>query len=435
MIRQRIRPSHRLLQWLPEFRFRPCPSGLARAQPISVALNPRSDLLLNGIRVVSAWFLSRHARFCLLSALTLFLSTYSPSWPAQRAERPAGKQVTAIFTPLVSRQEPGLAVLVRLNGRTVFKRGYGSRDLRSGAPIDAHTNFRLASCTKQFTALALMLLVHDGKLRLDERLTDVFPEFPAYGRAITIRNLLNHTSGLVAYEDLMDKMYAGKAWQEIPQISDAGVLELMEQQTATKFSPGTAWEYSNSGYCVLARVVEKASGMRFADFLRQRIFAPLRMRNTVARESGKDQVKARAYGYTQDAGRWLETDQSPTSATLGDGGIYSTLDDLRKWDDALRHHTLLSESAMSPALTAVALPEDSKSALAGPDGEPVKYGFGWFLNPYRGHARMWHSGESIGFRAAIERFPANGLTIIILANRADLSPTALALKVADLYLH
>jgi len=326
-------------------------------------------------------------------------------------------------------------VLVRLNGRTLFKRGYGRRDLRSGAPIDAHSNFRLASCTKQFTALAVMLLVHDGELRLDDKLTDIFPEFPAYGRTITIRNLLNHTSGLVAYEDLMDKMYAGKPWQGIPQISDAAVFELMAQQMATKFPPGTAWEYSNSGYCVLARVVEKASGMSFADFLRQRIFVPLKMHATMAYEYGKNGVEARAYGYTKNAGLWLETDQSPTSATLGDGGIYSSLDDLSKWDDALRHYTLLSEAAMRPALTAVALPEDFRPSPEGPGGAPIKYGFGWFLNPYRGHPRMWHYGESIGFRTVIERFPADGLTIVILANRTDLEPTGLALKVADLYLH
>jgi CubicO group peptidase (beta-lactamase class C family) len=373
--------------------------------------------------------------FGLLFALVLFVGACSLSRSARAAQGPTAKEIAAIFTPLVSRQEPGLAVLVRLNGRTLFKRGYGRRDLRSGAPIDSHSNFRLASCTKQFTALAVMLLVQEGKLRLDDKLTDIFPEFPAYGRTISIRNLLNHTSGLVAYEDLMDKTYAGKPWQEIPQISDAAVFELMTQQTATKFPPGAAWEYSNSGYCVLARVVEKASGVSFADFLRQRIFVPLKMHTTMAYEYRKNGVKARAYGYTKDAGLWLETDQSPTSATLGDGGVYSSLDDLSKWDDALRHYTLLSEAAMRPALTAVALPEVSRPSPEGPGGAAIKYGFGWFLNPYRGHARMWHYGESIGFRTVIERFPAEGLTIVILANRTDLEPAGLALKVADLYLH
>jgi len=376
----------------------------------------------------------RSATECALVAFLALAGAYGPGRPVRAAEGPPVPQIAAIFTPFESRLEPGLAVLVRRNGRTVFKRGYGRRDLRCAAPIDARSNFRLASCSKQFTALAVLLLVRDGKLRADDRLTDVFPDFPAYGRTIALRHLLNHTSGLVAYEDLMDTIYAGKAWQEIPQISDAGVFDLMAKQSATRFPPGSAWEYSNSGYCVLARVVEKASGMTFADFLRRRIFLPLNMRATVAFENGKSTVKARAYGYTKDAGGWLETDQSPTSATLGDGGIYSSLDDLAQWDDALRRHTLLSEAEMQPALTAAALPDNSRPLPKGPDGQPVQYGFGWFLNPYHGHARMWHYGETIGFRSVIERFPADGLTIIILANRTDLDPATLALKVADLFL-
>ncbi len=274
-------------------------------------------------------------RFNFLVGIVLFCLLSFPQ-SGKAAQHPAEKQIDTVFSGITSANEPGLAMVVRKDGRTVFIRGYGLRDLRSSLPIDEHTNFRLASFTKQFTAMAIMLLVHDGKLNYDTRLTDIFPDFPAYGRAITIRNLLNHTSGLVAYEDLMDKKYAGKSWEEIPQISDAGVLALMEQQRGTKFPPGTKWEYSNGGYCVLAMVVEKISGVPFAEFLQRRIFAPLKMQNTVAHVYGKDRVVNRAYGYTNDAGVWLETDQSPTSATLGDGGIYSSLEDLIKWDDALR---------------------------------------------------------------------------------------------------
>ncbi|HVA72871.1 MAG TPA: serine hydrolase domain-containing protein [Candidatus Limnocylindrales bacterium] len=353
------------------------------------------------------------------------------------AQNPTAKQIGAIFSGVTSAQEPGLAVAVRKDGRTAFIRGYGLRDLRSKLPINEYTNFRLASLTKQFTAMAIMLLVHDGKLRYNTRLTDVFPEFPAYGHTITIRNLLNHTSGLAAYEDLMDKKYAGKSWEEIPQISDAGVLALMEQQTSTKFPSGTKWEYSNSGYCVLAMVVEKISGMAFADFLHERIFAPLKMDGTVAHVYGKDHVANRAYGYTNDAGVWLETDQSPTSATLGDGGIYTSVHDMIKWDDALRNHTLLSAAEMRPAITpettAPVLPENIDDLPPTAGAKPLAYGFGWFLDPYRGHARMWHYGSSIGFHTMIQRFTGNNLTIIILSNRSDLDLSALALRVADLY--
>lgn len=369
---------------------------------------------------------------CVAAGATL-LGALALAPPPARAQVSLTSRIDRIFSPVASPDEPGLAVLVRRDGRTIFKRGYGSRDLRSQLPIDAHTNFRLASDTKQFTAMAVMLLVHDGKLRYDEPLTELFPKFPAYGRRITIRDLLDHTSGLAAYEDLMDKKYAGREWYRIPQMHDAGVLALMERQTRPQFPPGSNWKYSNSGYCVLAMVVERVSGMPFAEFLRRRIFDPLGMRTTVAHVYGRNQVTNRAYGYTKDAAVWLETDQSPTSATLGDGGVYSSLDDLARWDNALRNHTLLSAREMRPALTPVKLPAGARLRPTGPDGSPASYGFGWFLNPYHGHTRMWHYGESIGFRSAIERFTKDNLTIIILENRTDLDPAKLALEVANLY--
>src|SRR5436190_24238875 len=148
-------------------------------------------------------------------------------------------KIDAIFADLQSNSAPGGAVLVLQDARVVFARGYGVTDLGSFSRIGVHTNFRLASVSKQFTAMAVMLLVHDGKLRYDERLTDVFPDFPAYGRAITIRQLLNHASGLIDYEDVMAKQFAGISDDKIPQIKDAGVLELLKRETATKFTPGS----------------------------------------------------------------------------------------------------------------------------------------------------------------------------------------------------
>jgi CubicO group peptidase (beta-lactamase class C family) len=343
----------------------------------------------------------------------------------------SAKQVDAIFTSLKSSNAPGAAVLVVRDGRAVFRRGYGVTDLRTLRPIDAKTNFRLASFTKQFTAACIMLLAHDGKLHYDDHLTDFFPEFPAYGKPITVRNLLNHTSGLQDYEDLLMKQYPDTPPEKIPQVLDAGVLKLLEQQTSAKFPPGSKWEYSNSGYAVLAMIVEKVSGKSFGEFLHERIFVPLKMKNTLAYEKGKNEVPHRAYGHTKEKDGWRETDQSPTSAVLGDGGIYSSLDDLEKWDRALRDHTLLSAAEMQPALTPVQ-PTDGPAKL--PEGATVSYGFGWFLDPYQGHKRMSHNGDTIGFQTTIQRFPEDKLTIIVLANREDISPEELALKVVDLYL-
>jgi CubicO group peptidase (beta-lactamase class C family) len=345
------------------------------------------------------------------------------------AANPDPAKVDALFSNITA-SSPGAAVLVIKDGRTVFQRGYGATDLRTLHKIDEHTNFRLASVTKQFTAMAIMLLVHDGKLRYDEPLTEIFPEFPAYGKTITIRNLLNHTSGLLDYEDLMAKQYGNTPDDQIPQIHDAGVLALLEKASTTNFPAGTRWQYSNSGYCVLAMVVEKVSGQPFAQFLHERIFAPLGMTNTLAYEKGKNEVPNRAYGHTREGKSFRETDQSSTSATLGDGGVYTSLDDMARWDAALAHHTLLSVKEMQPALT----PAHPTAALAIENGQPVSYGFGWYLEPYKGHERMWHYGETIGFRNSIQRFPKDGLTVIVLCNRADLSAIDLALKTADLYL-
>jgi len=337
--------------------------------------------------------------------------------------------IEKIFAGFRSSTAPGAAVLVVKDGQAVFERGYGVTDLRSMHKIDKDTNFRLASVSKQFTATAVMLLVQDGRLHYTDRLTEIFPDFPAYGSMITVRNLLNHTSGLLDYEDLLEARYKNVSKDKIPQIQDAGVLELLKNQTSTKFIPGTKWDYSNSGYAVLAMVVEKTSGLSFGQFLHDRIFRPLGMRYTIAYEKDKNVVANRAYGHTMIDGTWHETDQSPTSAVLGDGGIYSSLEDLLKWDRELNRHTLWNESTTRLALTPVELPNYSN-----PGGPLVNYGFGWFLDLYKGNQRMYHNGETIGFRNTIQRFTTEKLTIIVLSNRADADAQAFALQAADLYL-
>ena len=381
----------------------------------------------------------RKILFCLVTLILVFLIISSS--PIQSSRDETATALDAILSPLADANSPGLAVLIRKDGRTLFERGYGARELRSFSKIDPQTNFRLASCSKQFTAVSIMLLVHDGKLRYDDKLTDVFADFPAYGKTITIRNLLNHTSGLPDYEDLMaaaEKRKDVALWSAEHQIQDAEVLELLRRETAGKFAPGTQWSYSNSGYVVLGLVVAKISGKPFREFLRERIFTPLKMSGTLAYQRGQNEVEQRAYGHSKEGNTWKETDQSPTSATLGDGGIYSSLSDLAKWDEALEQHTLLTEQEMQPALTPAKLstsaqpkwPANSDRA----EGAPVAYGFGWFLDPYRNHPRMWHYGDTLGFHTYIQRFPADRLTIIVLCNGTDLDPESLAAKVADLCL-
>ena len=353
------------------------------------------------------------------------------------------KEIDAILSAVTKPNEPGLAALVKKDGHVIFERGYGVRKLGTSEEIDAETNFRLASVTKELTAMAIMLLVKDGKVRYDGRLTEIFPEFPAYGRNITVRNLLNHTGGLPDYEDLMDREEKanGPRWSAEHQIQDDEVLALLEKQTEGKFAPGTSWTYSNSGYVVLGLIVAKASGMPYRDFLQKRVFDPAGMKHSVVHQKGKNEVSRRAFGYSKGDGKPVETDQSSTSATLGDGGVYSNLRDMAKWDEALEKHMLLSEAEMALALTPAKLADGSETHWPSkPDdnnlapGKPVSYGFGWFLDPLNGHPRMWHAGGTMGFRTVIQRFTKDGVTIVILCNRADLDPTAYADKIAGILL-
>ncbi|MEO6102562.1 MAG: serine hydrolase domain-containing protein [Pseudoxanthomonas sp.] len=310
---------------------------------------------------------------------------------------------------------PGASLLVIQDGKLVVQRGYGLSDLEHGVEAGPTTNYRLASVTKQFTASAILLLAEDGKLALDDRLRHWLPSLPAADEAITLRQLLTHTSGLVDYEDVM-------AADTTAQLHDADVLRLLESQDRTYFQPGSEYRYSNSGYSLLALIVERASGKTFQDFLRQRIFLPLGMHDTLAYVHGGPEVPHRAYGYSEIDAHWMRTDQSTTSAVLGDGGIYSSIADLAKWDAALYDDRLLSDASRDAAFT----------AHVQVTGEPyqAEYGYGWRITG----DSLWHSGETTGFRNVIVRYPRQHLSVILLSNRNDPEPYATAKAVAQLYL-
>lgn len=310
---------------------------------------------------------------------------------------------------------PGASLLVIQDGNPVVQRGYGLSDVEHGIEAGPATNYRLASVTKQFTASAILLLAEDGKLTLDDRLRQWLPSLPAADDAITLRHLLTHTSGLIDYEDVMDS-------KTTEQLRDADVLRLLESQDRTYFKPGSDYRYSNSGYALLALVVERASGKSFQDFLRERIFLPLGMHDTLAYVQDGPEVPHRAYGYSEIEGRWIRTDQSTTSAVLGDGGIYSSVEDLAKWDAALYDDRLLSDATRAAAF----------SAHVRVAGEPyqAEYGYGWRITG----ESLWHSGETIGFRNVILRYPRQHLTVIVLSNRDDPEPYATAKAIARLYL-
>jgi CubicO group peptidase (beta-lactamase class C family) len=307
---------------------------------------------------------------------------------------------------------PGASVLVLRDGAPLIRRAYGLADLAPRTPATPATNYRLASMTKEFTAAAVLLLAQEGRLSLDDVLTRWLPHLPPVADNITIRELLNHTSGVIDYEELMAKD------TQVP-LHDSDVLHLLEAQNRTYFPPGSAYRYSDSGYALLALIVARVSGGDFASFLRQRIFLPLQMRNSVAYEAGISSVADRAFGYSLEDGAWVRTDQSLTSAVLGDGGIYSSIADLARWDAALYGSQLLK-------------PEWRRLAFApqvATDDPNVSYGFGWRVTG----ETVWHSGETLGFRNVIVRWPQRHFTVVILTNRNDPAPYTLALSIATLF--
>lgn len=308
---------------------------------------------------------------------------------------------------------PGASVLVIENGGPAVSRAYGYADLEAQVPASPQTNYRLASVSKQFTAASILLLAENGKLKLDDPVRKWLHSLPASAEAITLKHLLTHTSGLIDYEDVM-------ASDATEQVHDADVLRLLVAQDRTYFAPGSDYRYSNSGYALLALIVEKASGQRYAAFLHDRIFAPLGMTDTVAYEEGISTMANRAYGYSLIEGQWQRTDQSSTSAVLGDGGIYSSIEDLAKWDAALYDDRLLSAQSRKLAATPWTKTDDPA----------IEYGYGWRISG----DSQWHSGESIGFRNVIVRYPQRRLTVVVLTNRDDPEPYNKAQQIAALFL-
>ena len=309
---------------------------------------------------------------------------------------------------------PGAAVMIIKDGEILFSNGYGLANLEDGIPNTNETNFRLASITKQFTAMCIMILINHGELDFESTLTDIFSAFPSYGNNITIRHLLNHTSGLVDYESLIQN-------DATEQVSDMDVYNMMTGLDSTYFTSGTDYRYSNTGYALLAMIVEVKSGLSFAAFLEENIFSPLGMTNSVAHQNGISSVNNRAYGYSQNNGEYSRDDQSLTSAVLGDGGIYTSLNDMFRWDQSLYVDTLIPYEILNEAFTSGEISS----------GEKTGYGFGWRMDTYLYRNRAHHTGSTRGFRNVFMRFPDQQISILILTNRNSGRPINIAEKIAD----
>ncbi len=314
-----------------------------------------------------------------------------------------------------SQHIPGLALAVVRAGKIVQTKSYGRANLELEAPVTASTLFGLGSISKQFTAAAIMLLVEDQKLRIDDPISKYFSWMSNQWGGVTIRHLLTHTSGIREEE-----------WK-------GGLVEFdrfeyeQEDVVRTAFGPllsppGARFEYRNVGYRLLGMLIEKASGQAYWDFLAQRIFRPLGM-NSTRNSDPKTVIPSRARGYAWSEGRWVNREPVTASSAFSEGALVSSTLDMVKWDIALNSETLLRRESLEAMWAPFQLN----------DGTLSKYGFGWFLRPIDGHRTVGHGGGLPGFSTFIWRFIDDQITVIVLTNSETADTIQIALHVAGLH--
>jgi CubicO group peptidase (beta-lactamase class C family) len=322
--------------------------------------------------------------------------------------------VDQLFAQWAGPDSPGASIAIVQNGKIVYSQGYGAANLEYGVPNSPATVFPLASVSKQFTAFAIYLLVQDGRLSLDDDVRKYLPKLHDFGKVITIRQLLHHTSGVRDQWNLLT--LAG--WRLDDVITDDDVARLLFQQTELNFAPGDQFLYSNSGYTLLAMVVKQVTGKTLPAFAKERIFDPLGMAHTHFQDDYGIVVKDRAYSYAR------QPDGKYQYVALSNSSLFSTVGDLARWDE-----NFYTGEVGGPVLLAQM---QEKGKLN--NGKEIEYASGLEIGKYRGLRTVEHAGGDAAYRTNILRFPDQHFSVVVLANAGDLSPTALSFKIADIYL-
>ena len=335
----------------------------------------------------------------------------------------ASAKVDALLARTVRTGGPGAAVLVISDGRVVHQKGYGLADVEKRIPITPRTTFDLASVSKQFTAMAIMILAERGKLALTDPISRFFPELPAYASRVTIRHLLTHTGGLPHYTELHRNRPPGAPAEP----SSRDVVTMLAAVPEPLFAAGDRFEYNNSGYVLLAQIVEKVSGTPFPAFMKANVFDPVGMDRTLVSDRIVAGSPDRAISY--DASwrfRWSyrNHDYTPLNRIYGDGNVNTSLEDMAKWERALSTNTLVKPATLAQALEPMTLNDGTRS----------NYGFGWRLLDWDGRRVLQHGGAWAGFRTNIVRVPSERLTVVVLSNVVTFKVAEVARQITDYYL-
>ncbi|MCY4122523.1 MAG: serine hydrolase [Acidobacteria bacterium] len=355
---------------------------------------------------------------CVAAAACLAIALAVVTPARQRAT--AEGRLDLIFEPWSARGAPGCAVSVMRGGDILFAKGYGDANLEYDVPITPSSVFHVASVSKQFTALAVALLVADGRVSWNDDIRRYVPELPDFGDTITLRHLAHHTSGIRDQWSLLQM--AGWRW-EGDVITQDDVLALLSRQTGVHFRPGSDYLYSNSGYTLLAVVVERVSGRTLREFTTERLFEPLGMRQTTFRDDHTMLVRNRAYAYESDrAGGYRLS--IPDFAVVGASSLFTTVQDLARWNRNFRTGEVGGRDVLRQL--------QELGTLAG--GARISYGFGLMHGMHRGRSTIGHGGTDAGYRGEFLRFPDEDLGVAVLCNIRTADPGRLARDVADVFL-
>lgn len=322
-----------------------------------------------------------------------------------------------VAAQMESQHIPGLSLAVVRGGAVVLARGYGLANLELNVRVTPESVFQIGSITKQFTATAVMMLAEEGKVGLDESISRYQEGLPAAWSGVTVRRLLNHTSGIKSFTSLPDFLARYAVWPTTLE----HVVSLIADE-ALEFAPGAQYAYNNTGYYLLGHVIEKASGRPYASFLRERIFVPLKMNDTRVNVV-KDVIPQRADGYGWEEDRWCHAPRVSMDWVYSAGALVSTAPDLAKWDMALGHESLLPRSTWEGMWTPTRLN----------DGTMAGYGFGWVVGETGGRRTLSHGGGIPGFMSFMERCPEDDLAVIVLTNVLPSDPAGIARGVAGHY--
>jgi CubicO group peptidase (beta-lactamase class C family) len=357
-----------------------------------------------------------------IGLLTLFLGASPVNLKANPKDtKTLEAKVDAIFAQWNSANSPGIGLGVIQDGKFIYKRGYGMADLEQGVAITPETTFYICSTSKQFTAMSIALLEEQGKLLLDDDIRKYLPEMPQYERPVNVRHLVHHTSGIRDYLTLWN--LAGRDFAD--SISEEEAIALIARQKALNFAPGEQYLYSNSGYFLLSVIVKRASGKSLRDFADENIFRPLGMTNTHFHDDRTQVIRKRAAGHNPREGGGFSIVKT-SFALVGDGGLYTTVEDLFKWDQNFYNNKLGKggQALIDRVLT--------KGKLN--DGKENTYAFGLGVENFKGLKVVAHGGAFIGFRTELIRFPEQKFSVIVLSNLGNVDASGLARKVAEVYL-